>query len=114
MPVYMCVCLRLLVCCTCKHGSMASQQGKVVHEGREDALHGAKHGAEAQVKQHKEEERRPERAGWKQSHSLSEGDERKTCTLHTLEIEEKPMERDRERERLTMSRHIVKYCLSHR
>lgn len=50
MPVYMCVCLRLLVCCTCEHGSMASQQGKVVHEGREDALHGAKHGAEAQVK----------------------------------------------------------------
>ena len=63
---------------------MSPQQAEVVHEGGEDALHGAKHGAEAQVEQHEEEQRGPEGAGGEQSHGLGEGYECQPCPLHTL------------------------------
>lgn len=67
---------------------MASQEAKVVHERREDSLHGPKHGAEAQVEQHEEKQCGPEGTGWEEGHHLSEGDECQACSLHTLQSHE--------------------------
>ena len=77
------------VCITCEHGPVASQQAEVVHEGGEDPLHGAEHGAHAQVEQHEEEERGPEGAGRELGHGLCEGNERQARPFHTLGVRER-------------------------
>lgn len=42
---------------------MAPQEFKVIHERREDSLHGSEHGAHAQVEEHQEKQCGPEGAG---------------------------------------------------
>lgn len=69
---------------TCQLGFVSCQTFEAVAEGGEDALQGAKHGAEAQVEEHEEEEGRPERAAGQERHGLREGDESQTRSFHTL------------------------------
>lgn len=69
---------------TCDFGLVVGQSFEAVSERGEDALHSAKHGAEAQVEQHEEEERRPEGAARQQWHGLGEGNKSEACALHTL------------------------------
>lgn len=64
---------------------MSAQQLEVIHEGSQDSLHGPKHGAEAQVEQHEEEERGPQWAGWEQGYGLSEGYERQSRPFYSLD-----------------------------
>lgn len=42
---------------TCEFGLVVGQSFEAVSKWSEDALHGAKHGAESQVEQHEKEER---------------------------------------------------------
>lgn len=63
---------------------MAPQEAKIVHERCKDSLHGPKHGAEAQVEKHEEEQCGPEGAGREKSHHLSERYECQACPLNTL------------------------------
>ena len=64
---------------------MAPQDAEVVHEGGEDSLHGPKHGAEAQVEQHEEEQCGPEGAGWEERHHLGERYERQARPFNPLQ-----------------------------
>ena len=63
---------------------MAPQEAKIVHERREDSLHGPKHGAEAQVKQHQEKQCGPEGTAWEEGHHLGERYERQACPFNAL------------------------------
>lgn len=63
---------------------VAAQQFKVVHEWREDALHGAEHGGQTQIQEHEEEQRRPERTAREQRHGLSECYKCQTSPFHSL------------------------------
>lgn len=66
--------LRLKPALTREFGLVVGHSFEAVSERGEDALHSAEHGAEAQVEQHEEEERRPEGAAGQQGHGLGEGD----------------------------------------
>lgn len=68
-------------CLTCEE-LLAHFEG--IHDGRDDALYGAKHAAQAQVDQHEEEHDRPEGWRWEMRHGLREGNEGQPRPLHRL------------------------------
>lgn len=70
---------------TSELGLVPGQRGEAVPERRQDSLHGSEHGAESEVEQHEEEERRPEGAAGQLRHGLREGDEGQTRPLHALQ-----------------------------
>lgn len=55
-----------------------------VYQRGEDTLNGAKHAAEAEVNQHKEEHDGPEGWGWEVGHGLCKGNESQACALYCL------------------------------
>lgn len=63
---------------------MAAEEFKVVHERREDSLHGPEHGAQAQVEEHQEKQRGPEGAGREDGHDFSERYECQARPLNAL------------------------------
>lgn len=81
MPIMVGACLCV---CTSEQCFVAAQQFKVVHEWREDALHGTEHGGQTQIQEHEEEQRGPERTAWKQRHGLSECYKCQTSPFHSL------------------------------
>lgn len=69
---------------TCEQCLVAAQQYKVVHEWREDALHGAEHGGHTQVQEHEEKQCWPEWAPWEERHGLGECYKCQSSPFHSL------------------------------